>query len=717
MSAPKNGNGAHDWTVSMVRAAHVTETTEASFREVMDEIASPRWKGAIEAIRQAYAAGWKRGEGLEPDKQTQAAKDAASEPKKKLPAVLFSGTFSRRAASALTISSGLICVDLDELGDRVEQVRDLIVSDPHTLGAFISPTGTGLKVIFRVDPAKPHLESFKAAERFVLEHFGLEVDQACKDVSRMCFVSHDPECFAANDAEILPYPAVQPVEFKPSGLHTGTVGELTPGDDYDLRGDFKEVLLAHGWTKLGEHGWTRPGKTTGVSATFDKVPGRFYVFSSSTEFETNHTYRPWHIFALLECGGDFTKAARELGAKGYGEQKQRKGPRILDEEGNEVMAKAELVARPITSFRLLPSDDRSILVGRRWLCRGDGAILSSTSGTGKSTLSIQLAFHWALGRMPFNAFRPHGPLTSLILQSEDSEGDVAEIQSSMCEAMTLSEAEKELVGSRVMVVTDRVNRGLAFLKELKRLIALHQPDIVWINPMLAFMGGDINDAEAVGNFLRGGLNGLNEPATHAYIIIHHTAKPPKEKADRKWNEMMYDMAGSADLTNWARAILSLRAGENEGEFNLVLAKRGVRAGATELKPGTVNSSIKYPTPTITIPVRHSTQRFTPPGGEDMPMIYWETMDKPVSEGAKSPAGRKKKYSVEDLAPCFPRGLEKALGFRALHNFAKEIKPNIGTGTFEDVLIEAQERGLIKVDKSNPRQPRYYAPVEPDRELL
>lgn len=377
-------------------------------------------------------------------------------------------------------------------------------------------------------------------------------------------------------------------------------------------------------------------------------------------------------------------------------------------------ARAAGEARPITSFTLPPAKDHSILIGKRWLCRGDGAILSSTSGMGKSTISAQLAMHWALDRQPFNAFKPNGSLTSLIFQSEDSEGDMAEIQLSICEGMKLTGQERATVGERVKIITDRVNRGPAFLKALKAQIELHKPDLVWINPILAFLGGDVNDAEEVGNFLRGGLNGLNEPATHAYIIIHHTAKPPKDKTDRKWNEMMYDMAGSADLTNWARAILSLRAGENEGEFNLVLAKRGVRAGATELKPGTVNTSIKFPTPTTIIPIRHSTQRFTPQGAtEDMPMIYWEMMDKAVSEGAKSPAGRKKKYSVEDLQPCFPIGPEKALGFRALHNFAKEIKPTIGTGTFEDILLEAQEQGLIKVDKTNPRQPKYYSPRTPE----
>ena len=40
------------------------------------------------------------------------------------------------------------------------------------------------------------------------------------------------------------------------------------------------------------------------------------------------------------------------------------------------------------------------------------------------------------------------------------------------------------------------------------------------------------------------------------------------------------MAGGAEIINWARAIIILKAGANPGEFTLLLAKRGIRAGVT-----------------------------------------------------------------------------------------------------------------------------------------
>lgn len=96
--------------------------------------------------------------------------------------------------------------------------------------------------------------------------------------------------------------------------------EITPGDDYDFRADLPALLRSHGWKHAGGSGkyWTRPGKDKGISASWDVVPGRLWVFSSSTEFEPNHVYRPWHVYAVLECGGDFSRAASELRRQGFG---------------------------------------------------------------------------------------------------------------------------------------------------------------------------------------------------------------------------------------------------------------------------------------------------------------------------------------------------------------------------------------------------------------
>lgn len=94
----------------------------------------------------------------------------------------------------------------------------------------------------------------------------------------------------------------------------------TPGDDFDFRADMGALLKKHDWKPASRDAkyWTRPGKEKGISASWDVVPGRFFVFSSSTQFEVNHVYRPWHVYAILECGGDYARAAGELRRQGFG---------------------------------------------------------------------------------------------------------------------------------------------------------------------------------------------------------------------------------------------------------------------------------------------------------------------------------------------------------------------------------------------------------------
>ena len=111
-----------------------------------------------------------------------------------------------------------------------------------------------------------------------------------------------------------------PKEAGPSAAPASPLDGVSPADDYDTRADVPALLKAHGWRPAGRSDkyWTRPGKARGVSATWGVVPNRFYVFSSSTNLEQGHVYRPAWLYAALECGGDFAKAAGELRRQGFG---------------------------------------------------------------------------------------------------------------------------------------------------------------------------------------------------------------------------------------------------------------------------------------------------------------------------------------------------------------------------------------------------------------
>ena len=61
---------------------------------------------------------------------------------------------------------------------------------------FISPSGKGIKCIVSIDiEAATHDEYFSALSSYLDLNYGVEIDSACKDVSRACFLCHDPNCF------------------------------------------------------------------------------------------------------------------------------------------------------------------------------------------------------------------------------------------------------------------------------------------------------------------------------------------------------------------------------------------------------------------------------------------------------------------------------------------------------------------------------------------
>src|SRR5262245_59565367 len=127
--------------ISMVSKATETVCYRELPRTLLLKIKNGAWKAQVESVRAALA--------------TQ-GKDAANALKLGLPAVMFSGKFSKRKATALEQHSGLVCADLDNAGDNPAAVLDQIATDPHCAYTFISPSGTGVKALFRCDPARPH---------------------------------------------------------------------------------------------------------------------------------------------------------------------------------------------------------------------------------------------------------------------------------------------------------------------------------------------------------------------------------------------------------------------------------------------------------------------------------------------------------------------------------------------------------------------------------
>lgn len=128
--------------------------------------------------------------------------------KKKLPAYALNGTFNNSVKnSEFSYSSGLYNIDIDNLSGNIDNHKSLIVAAvPSVVYIFNSPSNQGVKIGISIDPDcikndedfKQYFPQFEDAFKAA----GYEIDASCKDISRKCFTSYDPDIYVNLDAPV-----------------------------------------------------------------------------------------------------------------------------------------------------------------------------------------------------------------------------------------------------------------------------------------------------------------------------------------------------------------------------------------------------------------------------------------------------------------------------------------------------------------------------------
>ncbi len=146
--------------------------------------------------------------------QLRAMTDATEqkEATKYLPTATISGVFSpRRKAEMLQRHSGVLCIDIDpspantqRWGPQLFGISELLRSLPWVSYFAHSCRGVGYYAVIRISvrSASEHTEIFRLLQQqFTL--MGVELDKACKDVSRNRFLSWDEQPYWTIGSEIL----------------------------------------------------------------------------------------------------------------------------------------------------------------------------------------------------------------------------------------------------------------------------------------------------------------------------------------------------------------------------------------------------------------------------------------------------------------------------------------------------------------------------------
>ena len=237
-----------------------TPTKEVTREQFWALVGAPFTKECIDGVRAAKA----RGDDAEAARQ-----------KKRLPAFIFQATFDvtvskkgregRWRKQAATRLNGLCVLDIDHIGahplplpkggviemptpqDYYDVWRE---THPELFGnqtplpsggvggglllVYVTPSGRGLKVVFKADPKVGNLIDNMNAMASVL---GVEADQACKDASRMSFICTREDILFINENELFDYEDKEFAEkFEPfyrGGNSQPTVRPAEPAADAD----------------------------------------------------------------------------------------------------------------------------------------------------------------------------------------------------------------------------------------------------------------------------------------------------------------------------------------------------------------------------------------------------------------------------------------------------------------------------------------------------
>jgi len=166
--------------ISLYETVKEKTATDITLLSFLDDIRNGKWEDSAYFIR------------------TIEDKKLRSQEKQLLPAVTISGSFSERKIAGLRKHSGVIAIDLDNL-ENPQGTKKLLKKDPYVYAAFVSVSGAGLCVLFKIDGER-HLDAFNAIAAYLYANYQLIVDQSGKDVSRARFVSYDPDILIKDDA-------------------------------------------------------------------------------------------------------------------------------------------------------------------------------------------------------------------------------------------------------------------------------------------------------------------------------------------------------------------------------------------------------------------------------------------------------------------------------------------------------------------------------------
>ena len=166
---------------------------DMTLEEFVKLLRGERWKVQVEEYQRLKASG----------RETEAKKL-----KRKLAALVIAGRCEgSHAETNLKQWSGDAMLDVDKCNGRVSEFLQVLKDTPWVKAAWRSVSYDGLKLVVRVEAES--VDEYRMAYALVAWHvaqlLAFPCDMSCKNPTRPCFASYDPEAFFRPDTEVFPW--------------------------------------------------------------------------------------------------------------------------------------------------------------------------------------------------------------------------------------------------------------------------------------------------------------------------------------------------------------------------------------------------------------------------------------------------------------------------------------------------------------------------------
>ena len=166
---------------------------DMTLKEFVELLRGERWKVQVEEYQRLKASG----------RETEAKKL-----KRKLAALVIAGRCDgSHAETNLKQWSGDAMLDVDKCNGRVSEFLQVLKDTPWVKAAWRSVSYDGLKLVVRVEAES--VDEYRLAYALVAWHvaqlLAFPCDMSCKNPTRPCFASYDPEAFFRPDTEVFPW--------------------------------------------------------------------------------------------------------------------------------------------------------------------------------------------------------------------------------------------------------------------------------------------------------------------------------------------------------------------------------------------------------------------------------------------------------------------------------------------------------------------------------